>query len=179
MVRSETAHYGDPDDKGQEGRMMRNAWTVMLIVIGFSSLSGYGATDSPSQSAERALSQGITFQGDVALWTVAIKPDRTADFEKVLMRLRDALQKSDNPQRKQQAVGWRVMKMEKPLPDGNIAYVHLIRPVVAGADYTILKTLYDEFPSEGQQLYELYRGAFAQNLAAASGSVVLDMSKPQ
>jgi hypothetical protein len=150
---------------------------VMMTVFGVSPFSESGAAQAPPEGHRQA--QGLTFQGDVALWTVAIRPDKTADFEKVLARLRDALQKSDNPQRKQQAAGWTVMKMETPLPDGNIAYVHIIRPVVAGADYSILKTLYDEFPSEGQPLYDMYRGAFAQNLALTSGSVVIDMSKAQ
>ena len=49
---------------------------------------------------------------------------------------------------------------------------------VATADYTLLKTIYEEFPSESQQMYETYRAAFAKNLALASGSVVMDMSKP-
>ena len=126
-----------------------------------------------------AAHQKLTFEGDTALWTVAIKPDKTADFEKVLARVRDALQKSEKPERKQQAAGWRVMKMDKALPDGNIAYVHIIMPVVSGADYTLLKAIYDEFPAESQELYGTYRGAFAQNLALASGSIVIDMSTPQ
>jgi len=70
-----------------------------------------------------------------------------------------------------------VLKVDKPLPDGSIAYIHIITPV-ANADYTLLKTIYEEFPSESQQMYETYRGAFAKNLALASGAVVMDMSKP-
>ena len=52
-------------------------------------------------------------------------------------------------------------------------YIHVINPVVPGADYTIMQTLYDEFPEERQALYELYRGAFAKNLSLATGNVVL------
>ena len=37
--------------------------------------------------------------------------------------------------------GWRVVKMSKPMPDGNIIYTHVITPV-AGADYNILQVLY-------------------------------------
>lgn len=124
-------------------------------------------------------SPGLQFTGDVALWTVAIRADKTADYEKVLMRVRDALQKSDDAQRKQQAAGWRVMKMSESLADGNVAYVHVITPVVAGADYTLLKPIYAQFPSESQEMYQVYRDAFAKNLALASGSWVIDMSKPQ
>jgi hypothetical protein len=31
------------------------------------------------------------------------------------------------------------MKMSEPMPDGNIAYVHVITPVVAGADYIVIE----------------------------------------
>jgi len=129
------------------------------------------------QSDNGASAPGLTFEGDTALWTMAIKADKTADFEKVMNRLRDALTQSNDPRRKQQAAGWRVMKIGKPLPDGTIAYVHIIHPVVAGADYTIMKTLYDAFPDERQSLYESYRGAFDKNLSLATGSIAIDMTK--
>jgi hypothetical protein len=45
--------------------------------------------------------------------------------------------------------------------------------VVSGADYTIMQPLYDAYPEERQALYELYRGAFAQNLSLATGSIVV------
>ena len=118
----------------------------------------------------------LTFDGDVALWTVAVKADKTADFETVVAKLRDGLLKSSKPERRQQAAGWRVIRLAQPLPDGNVGYVHLVHPVVKGADYTVMQVLYDEFPEERQALYELYRGAFAKNLALAMGSVVTDMS---
>lgn len=154
------------------GRRTGSVVAVVALMVGAYRLGAHAAPQD-HQSA------GLTFSGDVALWTVAIKPDRTADFEKVLARVRDALQKSEKPERKQQAAGWKVMKMDKPLPDGNIAYVHIIMPVVADTDYTLLKAIYDEFPAESQELYGTYRGAFAQNLALASGSIVIDMSKAQ
>ena len=123
--------------------------------------------------------QKLTFEGDTALWTMAIKPDKTADFEQIMKKLQEALLKSADPQRRQQAAGWKVMKISKPLPDGNIAYVHIVHPVVSGADYTIMQTLYDAYPEERQTLYELYRGAFAQNLSLATGSIAVDVSPAQ
>jgi hypothetical protein len=108
----------------------------------------------------------------MALWTVAIKPDKTADFETIVAKLQQALAKSPKPERQKQLAGWKVMKIDKPLPDGNIAYVHVINPVVQGADYTVMQILYDEFPDERRTLYDMYRGAFAQNLSLAVGSIV-------
>ena len=43
----------------------------------------------PQQAA--AAHQKLTFDGDTALWTVAIKPDKTADFEQVMKKVHEAL----------------------------------------------------------------------------------------
>jgi hypothetical protein len=116
----------------------------------------------------------FTFEGEAALWTVAIKPDKTADFEKVLGKLRQALTTSDKPEVRKQGEGWSVLRLSTPLPDGNIAYVHNVRPVVADADYSVMRILYEAFPDESRELYDLYRGAFVKNVALATGTVVMD-----
>jgi hypothetical protein len=135
-----------------------------------------GVTATTQQSTDKDHSSNkFTLEGQAALWTVAIKPDKTADFERVLARLRDALLKSDKPERRQQAQGWTVLRLMTPLPDGNVAYVHDVRPVVPGADYSVMRILYDAFPDERQALYELYRGAFVKKVALATGSVVVEI----
>jgi hypothetical protein len=139
---------------------------------------GHEQTASPSAQTSQSSAQKFTFNGELALWTVAIRPDKTADFEKVMARLRDALTTSSDPIRQKQAAGWKVMKLDKPLPDGNIGYVHVINPVVPGADYMVMQILYDAYPNERQPLYDIYRGAFAQNLSLAAGTVVVDLAKP-
>ena len=52
-----------------------------------------------------AQAQALTFDGDTAIITVAIKPGKEADFEAIMGKVRDALMKSDKPERKQQAAG--------------------------------------------------------------------------
>ena len=123
-----------------------------------------------------ATPQKLNFSGDMALWTVAIKPDKTAGFEQIMSRVREALTKSSDPVRQRQAAGWKIMKIEKPLPDGNIAYVHVINPVVHEAEYTVMQILYDAFPDERQALYETYREAFAANLSMATGPLAVDLA---
>jgi hypothetical protein len=122
--------------------------------------------------------QKFTLDGDLALWSVAIRPDRTADFEQILARLKESLQKADTPEAKQQLAGWRVMKGATPMQDGNIIYTHVIRPV-PGADYNILQVLYATVtdPAEQQKLFELYRGAFAANLGVSFGTIAADFSQ--
>ena len=143
---------------------------MLLVVAG--SVGAGGQEPASPQHAKPT----FPLTGETALLTVAIRPDKAADFERVMGRMRDALANSTDPKRREQAAGWKVMKLEKLLPDGNVAYVHVIDPVVAGADYAVMTTLYDAFPEERQALYEVYRGAFVQNLSLASGHIVVDMS---
>ena len=128
--------------------------------------------------AAQAEPQKFTLEGDVALWSVSIRPDKTADYEQVLTKVKEALSMSQAPEAKQQLAGWKVVKATKPMPDGNIVYTHIITPV-PGADYTILQILYATFtdPAEQKELYEIYRGAFAGNLGISSGTVAVDLSK--
>jgi hypothetical protein len=137
-------------------------------------LAGAGLSLAAQNGA--AQHQKLTFEGDTALWTMAIKPDKTADFEQIMAKMRAALLKSSDPARRQQAAGWKVMRMTQPLSDGTIAYVHIVHPVVKDADYTIMQALYDAFPDERQALYEQYRGAFAKNISLATGSIAVDLS---
>jgi hypothetical protein len=151
--------------------------TSRLRVLSALALMAVGvAQPAGAQATKDAQPAKLTFQGDVALWTVAIKPDKTAAFEQIMTRVREALGKSSDPSRQRQAAGWKVMKIEKPLPDGNIAYVHVITPVARDVDYTVMQILYDAFPEERQALYETYRDAFAANLSLATGPVAVDLT---
>ena len=149
---------------------------LVLTIVAALGLVVAGAVQQARAQAASAQPATLTFQGDVALWTVAIKPDKTAAFEQIMTKVRDALSKSSDASRQRQAAGWKVMKIEKPLPDGNIAYVHIIDPVVRDADYTVMQILYDAFPEERQALYEMYRDAFAANLSLAAGPVAVDLT---
>jgi hypothetical protein len=153
-----------------------SAWcAVVFTALPATAQQTSGGAAITQQAADKDdASDKFTLDGEAALWTVAIKPDKTADFERVLTRLREALLKSNTPERRQQAEGWTVLRLTTPLPDGNVAYVHDVRPVVPGADYSVMRILYDAFPDERQQLYELYRGAFVKNVALATGTVVLN-----
>jgi hypothetical protein len=160
------------------GRIVSQRLTNVLIglIAATGIVAGAGLSLAASQNGAPA-HQKLTFEGDTALWTMAIKPDKTADFERVMAKMREALMKSPDPARQQQAAGWKVMRMTQPLSDGTIAYVHIVHPVVKDADYTIMQTLYEAFPDERQSLYEMYRGAFAKNVSLATGSIAVDLSR--
>jgi hypothetical protein len=126
----------------------------------------------------QAAPQKFTMDGELSLWSVAVNADKTADYEKIMERVKEVLSKSSAPDARQQLAGWKVMKMAKPMPDGKIIYTHVITPV-PGADYNILQVLYTTItdPTEQKALYDMYRGAFGGNLSLAAGSIVIDMSK--
>ena len=119
----------------------------------------------------------ITTDGAVLL--NFIKADKTADFEMIVAKLKEALAKSDKPERKQQAKGWKVYKAAEQGAGGTAIYVTIMDPAVKGADYTVSTILAEGFPpAEATELYKKYADVFgspAGNLLNLS--VVSDLSK--
>lgn len=120
------------------------------------------APDPAAQPAQPAAPEPpvLTLDGDAAILTILIKPDKTADFETVLAKLKESLQKSEKPERRQQAAGWKVFKGTQQA-QGSAVYVFLIDPVVKGQEYDISRLINEVFPTEVQQIFELYKNAFA------------------
>lgn len=135
---------------------------------------------APTQSAFAQAAQKTTFDGQMALWSFGIKPDQTAQYEQVIAKLKEALAKSEKPEAKQMAAGWKVMKGVTNPATGQVIYTHVLYPVVKDADYTIMAIIYDSFkdPNDQKTVYELYRGAFGAALGANVGTVVADFSQP-
>jgi hypothetical protein len=97
----------------------------------------------------------------VGLLLVAVKADKTADYEAVIAALQGALAAATDPARKSLAEGWRVFKAAEPDAKGNAIYVHALLPAVAGADYRpslLLDQLLAEPPVE---LLAKYKDALA------------------
>ena len=115
---------------------------------------------APAYAQDPPAAPVLPLEGDAATITVLIKPDKTADFEEVLTKLKEALAKSENPQRKEQAAGWNIFKTSQAV-QGNTAYIMYINPVIKGAEYDISRLINEVFPTEVQALFEKYKGAFA------------------
>jgi len=107
-----------------------------------------------------------SFSSDAGIIFNTIKPEKTADFEMVMGKLKEALQLSQDPVRQEMAEGWKVFKSVEPGPSGNVLYVWIMDPAVSGGDYTVSKILAEAFPEEVQDLYQRYSDAYAsgQNL---------------
>jgi hypothetical protein len=112
---------------------------------------------APEQSAPNVR----LLSSDAGLVLNFIKPDKTADFEAVIKKLREALQKSDKPERRRQASSWKVFRAVEPGANGAVLYVFVMDPAAKDADYTVSSILSEAFPTEVQALYQQYAGAYA------------------
>ena len=144
---------------------MRRGFQVFMSGVAVAAVMFVGA--AVAQAQEPAAAQPatpaapvLTLEGDVALITILIKPDKTADFELVLNKLKEALAKSEKPERKEQAAGWKVFKSTQ-MAQGNAVYIMRIDPVVKGQEYDISRLIAEVFPVEVQDLFQKYKDAFA------------------
>ena len=136
----------------------------------------------PAQPAAPAPAQPpanpFVFGSEAAMMTFIIKADKAADFEKVMGKLHQALANSDKPERRQQAANWKLYKAAEPGPQGNVIYFNVLTPVLKGADYAPSKIIAEVFPTEAQELFLLYRDAFA-GLIRNELTLIQDFSTPQ
>lgn len=126
--------------------------------------SAPGAQGQPAQGAQPAqdpAQNARVFASDAGMVLNFIKQDKTADFEDIVMKLREALNKSDKPERKQQAASWKVFRAQEPGANGSVLYVFNIDPAVHGADYTVSTILAEGFPDQVQELFQKYADAYA------------------
>jgi len=128
---------------------------------------------APAQQAQ-APSKRV-FASDAGMVLNFIKADKTADFEAVMAKLKEALQNSDKPERKQQAASWKVFKSPDPAAGGNVLYVFLIDPAVKDADYTVSNILAEVYkPEELNVIYKQYAESYAQGQNIINLNLTLD-----
>jgi hypothetical protein len=112
------------------------------------------AQPAPAAQAEAPKASPFMFAGDGALVLNYIKADKTADFEEVVGKVKEALAKSEKPERKAQAAGWKIFKAAEPGPGGAVLYVWVVDPVAKGTEYSVSAILTEGFPAEAAALYK-------------------------
>ena len=83
---------------------MRAIILALAVAAGTAVPSYAQAPAAPAAPAQR------NFNGDGGLVLLYVKPDQTAAFETAMGRVKEALSKSEKPERKQQAAGWKLFK---------------------------------------------------------------------
>ncbi|MEO7156253.1 MAG: hypothetical protein ABI039_01750 [Vicinamibacterales bacterium] len=140
---------------------MRRGFQVLVsgIVLAGLTLAGAGVA-SAQEPAKEPAKPVLTLEGEAAIVILLIKPDKTADFETVLAKYREAFAKGDNPKRKEQIAAMTFLKSPTPV-GGNIAYIFRIETVVQGEEYDITRIIYEVFPSEATEMFNKYKESYA------------------
>ena len=121
------------------------------------------AQDAPSKPV-------LPLEGDAVVMTILIKPDKTADFESVIAKYKEALEKSEKPARKQQLAGMKFFKSTQQA-QGNSVYILYVDPVVKDEEYDISRVIAEVFPTEVQDVFNKYKEAFAGRAITALNKV--------
>lgn len=136
------------------------------------------ASTAFAQAPAAPVSNQRVFPGDGALVLNFIKPDKTADFESVIAKLKEALAKSEKPERKQQAAGWKVFKSPDPA-GANVLYVFVIDPAVKEADYQISNLIAEAFTgAEANEILTKYAAAYAQGMNIVNLNLLSNLGAP-
>src|SRR5215831_17297968 len=90
----------------------RHVWIAAgVLAVGVVSASPLQAQQAaaPAQQAQAAPTTRL-FANDAGMVLNFIKADKTADFEMVIAKLKEALAKSTKDDRKKQAMSWKIFK---------------------------------------------------------------------
>jgi hypothetical protein len=129
-----------------------------IVLAGLTlAVAGVASAQEPAKEPAKPV---LTLEGEAAIVILLIKPDKTADFEAVVAKYKEAFAKSDNPKRKEQLAGLTVLKSPTAM-GGNTAYIFRVDPVVKGEEYDITRVIYEVFPSEATDMFNKYKEAFA------------------
>jgi hypothetical protein len=134
------------------------------------------AAGAPADAAKPVVAPRV-FPNDAGMVLNFIKPDKVADFEEVMAKLKEALAKSEKPERKEQAAGWKVFKSPDPA-GANTLFVFVIDPVVKGADYQVANIIAEGFPAaDANVILKKYAEAYAQGMNIVNLAVLQDFGK--
>lgn len=159
----------------------RSVWIAVGILVVLLSATPARAQQPPAAPAAPAgqaqpVSNARVFPNDAGMILNFIKPDKVADFEMVMTKLKEGLAKSENPQRKQQAASWKVFKSADPA-GANVLYVYIIDPAVKGADYQVSNIIAEAFPAEANDILKKYADCYAQGMNILNLVVLHDLGK--
>ena len=147
---------------------MRVAFAVLALIGAPATLQAQQQPPPPAAPATAApaaptASSSRTFTAPAGIILNAVRPERAADFEKVVGFLNGALASSSNPTVRAQAQGWRVFKASEPGPNGAVLYVFLLDPTVPDAEYGLGRILAEAYSDQAklQEIWKLYTDSLA------------------
>jgi hypothetical protein len=130
------------------------------VLVSGIALAGFTLAGAGVALAQEPAKPVLTLEGESSVMIVLIKPDKTADFEAVIAKYKEAFAKSDNASRKEQLAGLKILKSPTAM-GGNTAYLFIADPVVKGQEYDITRVIHEVFPSEATDMFNKYKEAYA------------------
>jgi len=118
-----------------------------------------------------------TFTAGAGMILNPIKPEAAADFEEIMGKVKEALNKSTNPQHREIAASWKVFKAQEAGPGGSVFYVMIMDPAVQGGEYAVSKILTMAFATEVQVLYKKFSDAYAGGQSLLNLELVSDFGQ--
>ena len=115
-----------------------------------------GGIVSQAQAPPRPAAQEYVFPTGAGVLFFHVRPERADDFEAIVKRLAEALDRSTDPVRRQQAANWRIYRSVEA-PRDAVIYLFFFDPAVSGADYDPIKVLSEDAPAELSSLFERLR----------------------
>jgi hypothetical protein len=120
-------------------------------------------TPAPAAAAQPAAESGLAAKSSPAMFLNVIKPDKTADFEAAMNKIKELLAKTDKPELKKLADGWHVLKVGETTVTGSpsVLYLWLINPAEVGTAYDPGKILYSELPrAEADEVFNKLKDSY-------------------
>jgi len=150
---------------------------VVLVACALGMQTAPAQPPPPAQQAQAATSTRV-YTSDAGMVLNFIKPDKTADFEELIDKLKEAMAKSTKPERQEQAKSWRIYKSPDPAAGGSVLYVFFNDPAVKGADYAVTNILGEAFPpEEATELTKKFIDSYAPGQNFVNLSLVSDLAK--
>ena len=147
-----------------------------LVAVGMlSATSVYAQQPAAPAGQAQPVSNARKFPGDAGMVLNFIKPDKTADFEAVIAKLKEAL--ASKPEWKAQADSWKVFKSPDPA-GANVLYVFIVDPAVKDADYQISNIIAAALPAaEANEILKKYAECYAQGMNIVNLNLIQNLGK--
>ena len=137
--------------------------------------SGSSSTTAQQPAATQAAPAApkVPFTTPAGILLVQIKPDKTADFEEMVGKLKAGFAKTQDATLKSQAAGFKVYKSAEPF-GANALYVVQLEPTVPNSEYELFNMLLRTMTPEEQRaegvadMWKRYADAFAAGLSKLS-----------
>jgi hypothetical protein len=115
----------------------------------------------------------LAIDGSAGIVTAFVRPEKAAEFDQALLRVKAALSASNFPARRSQADGWQIFKSLDRV-QGTVTYVMWIDPVIKEQDYDIARLLAEANPGAAADVNRFIRDAQVARSVTGMNRVSID-----